>query len=292
MSPDGDGPPLYTHMSPPPPLYTHMSLHVPQGDDAGSRLTPVLSTEAVDDVVCRSLWNDGYAVLKSAVPMERVDAARAYVAKESKKWIGGRRRPDDWRMHYRQRFDEPLRDGHGVILDLVSPLLSTVHGLTRARPVGVFYTQLAYRTPTTKRIRLTAYHIDGEANACGARFPDSFSLIIAVALSSQMQSGMGNFTVFPGAHRRDWSDYPHLKRHRQLPDLGPPLEVLLDPGDAVLVHPLLPHRGGSNSSETIRELAFFRIQVDGVLYDSSLRAESLLQDPFAELPRLLELVPS
>lgn len=147
-----------------------------------------------------------------------------------------------------------------------------------------------YRTPLRKRQGQkdtrpgTAFHIDGEANARGSRFPDHFSVIVAVALSRQTAPDCGNLSVFSSHHAsRHWRDYPDMKRGRTLPDLGAPVQVPLDVGDVVLVHPLLPHRGGTNCSDTTRELVFFRVQYAHVDYESRERSEALLDDPDSEL---------
>ena len=95
-----------------------------------------------------------------------------------------------------------------------------------------------------------------------ARFPDVFSFC-RVALTPHERPGMGNLTVFPQGHLRDWRQYPDWKRDKALPDIGRPYEVPLGVGDAVLCHPLLPHRGGRNDSEWSRDLVF-RVQLAGI----------------------------
>lgn len=198
-------------------LYTHRNLHVAHGEDAGTAFE--VCGGKIRTVPPASFARDGYCILRGAVPTDVVDAARRYVASHEAAWRAQERtRPDDWRMHFEQRFNRPLADGHAPVLDLLRPLVDAICGFGR-RPVGVFYTQLAYRSPS-KGKPVTAYHIDGEANADGDRFPDHFSLIVGVALSRQLDRNCGNFTVFPGAHTaRNWTDYPDLKRRRALPDV-------------------------------------------------------------------------
>ena len=116
-------------------------------------------------------------------------------------------------------------------------------------------------------------------------------VLAAVALTPHLEPGMGNLSVFPGAHLRDWTSYPDWKRTRTLPDLGPVVEIVLDAGDACLVHPLLPHRGGRNESSVDRDVAFYRVQRDGVDYASAERAVRLLAEPFAELPGAAPFAP-
>ena len=42
-----------------------------------------------------------------------------------------------------------------------------------------------------------------------------------------------------------------------LPDLGPPKQLLMEPGDAVFCHPMLAHRGCPNFSPDVRYMVRF-----------------------------------
>jgi hypothetical protein len=92
----------------------------------------------------------------------------------------------------------------------------------------------------------TDYHIDGQANDTGDRFPDLWTLQVGVALTDILVPNAGNFTVFPGAHAKGggfWSKYPKWKKDNSLPDVGMPEQLFMHAGDAVFAHVLLPHRG-------------------------------------------------
>lgn len=128
-----------------------------------------------------------------------------------------------------------------------------------ADPSGIFYSQVAYRTPVKadKKAKIKVpspdyvpgaeYHLDGSANSSGTRFPDPWTVMVGVALVDVLTADMGNFTVFPGSHTsRDWSRYPEEKVARTLPDLGRTEHLCLPAGGAVFVHVLLAHRGGKN----------------------------------------------
>ena len=87
-----------------------------------------------------------------------------------------------------------------------SPRLWSKSTALIGRPAGSFYTQVASRTPSegaTPRAAVAEadgggegsvrprddrggreYHLDGQANASGARFPDHFSLLLGVAIAS------------------------------------------------------------------------------------------------------------
>lgn len=210
-------------------IYAHDFLHVPIGPDAECsydgflpRLQNPAARKKVGDDGLRALASQGYTILPRAAAIETVDRARAYVSEHRALWAAQARcRSDDWRMHYMQGLDGScrLRDGHTPIADLLCASQSIFDFVTQASqgrpPVGMFYTQVAYRTPVTVKTppqRPDSYHLDGEANAIGSRFPDHFSLIVGIALSPQRRVGCGNFSVFPGAHLRDWTAYADLKR--------------------------------------------------------------------------------
>lgn len=205
-------------------LYTHDFLHVSAGADAGCAYEGFSGrrrgTEARPSLL-EEFGRDGFVVVPNAVPGDVVERAQRYVSEMWSDWASQSRcRSDDWRMHYMQRLDgtSPLVDGHAAIADLVcasQPIFDIVTALTGGRhPDRVFYTQVACRTPYKSRgkYRDGGYHIDGEANVLGSRFPDHFSLIVGIALTPQLAPGGGNFTVYPGAHLRNWASYADLKR--------------------------------------------------------------------------------
>ena len=272
-------------------LYTHDALTVPRGDDAGQLLAPRTQCDADSQLDVAAFRDRGFLILKDAAASDAIARAAAYVATHEACWSApSGTRPDDWRMHRDQRLDAPVADGHLPILDLLREprLAAAIRCLAGAEAHAVSYTQVARRTPAPRKARRknlpdTSYHIDGEANASGARFPDVFSLLVAVALTPHERPGMGNLTVFPQGHLRDWRQYPDWKRDKALPDIGRPYEVPLAVGDAVLCHPLLPHRGGRNDSDASRDLVFFRVQLAGIDYATPERAAALLADPWAEL---------
>lgn len=279
----------------------------------------------------RAFHRDGFMIGKKLVGQHLIDRAREYIDSQYPAWLRKSRRQDDWRMHLMTRFDdlECLPAEHAPILDLVlqSPqVVETLRGLMGCAPAGIFYSQCGFRTPLALQpqggqVPLTytvgaEYHIDGNCNAAGTRFPDPFTVIIGVALVDILTQEKGNFTVFPGAHTaRDWSNYPHEKMTKSLPSFQETAHVCLAAGDVVFSHCLLPHRGGKNqlSPEEIaqrhtvpildengrnlirhippgtREMVFFRIRGEGIAYDEERNARVLL-DPFAEHPEVMRLV--
>lgn len=217
---------------------------------AESSLSPERQREFIDN---------GFFTATGVIESHIIRDARQYIDQKYKSWLKQSRRQDDWRMHYQLHFSklqEPVE--HAPVLDLLlqSPrLLQTITALLKCSPGGIFYNQVAYRTPLpadcpVKVLDYTSgaeYHIDGQANQFGTRFPDPWSLLIGVALVDLSRTDMGNFTVFPGSHTLDWSTYPQQKREKTLPDLGKPHHVALCAGDVVVCHNLLAHRGGKNT---------------------------------------------
>mmetsp|Transcript_16372 Transcript_16372/g.19927 ORF Transcript_16372/g.19927 Transcript_16372/m.19927 type:complete len:315 (+) Transcript_16372:44-988(+) len=282
--------------------YSNAYLHIPKGLDAlkseWKRAEEIDSASLVSNnevlELGKCIGRDGYGILRGAVSKSKIDAARAYIKENWDIWDNEPRcRCDDWRTHFLQGYGNILIDGHAAVAEILSPrMVATAERLTKRKVCGVLYTQIAFRTPLKKKPRFgTAYHIDGEANAQGARFPDHFSLLVGIALSPQNEQGNGNFTVFPGTHLRDWSTYPDLKRNRSLPHLTNGRQLCLDVGDAFFVHPLLPHRGGCNTSSTTRELIFFRLQFLGIQYDHPSRPRRILKEnPFYELPTIFSIL--
>lgn len=172
---------------------------------------------------------------------------------------------------------------------------------------GIFYSQIAFRTPVPASLRQSdvpdylvgaEYHLDGQANASGERFPDHWTVLVGIALVDILTEDMGNFTVFPGAHiARDWKSYPNEKRSKTLPSFSELHKICMRQGDAVLCHVLLPHRGGKNTLEPIdreadsvirhiqtqtREMVFFRVKAKDINYTQKERSLRVLENPWHE----------
>jgi len=113
--------------------------------------------------------------------------------------------------------------------------------------------------PDTKRDH--QWHVDG----FNRQLLHPFSVLCGVALSDQSRGSMGNLHVFPGAHLNQEvmqvlpEMIKNVESRKEKPDLGASEEVLMNPGDAVLVHQLLAHRVGTNTSEHIRYQLYFRM---------------------------------
>lgn len=281
-----------------------------------------LSTgHSVTDREAKEFLERGFFYGQDMVEVDLLQRARSYINEQYKAWLKMSVRQDDWRIQLLvdlHKLDEPVE--HGPIMDVLlqSPkLLAHLEALMGSKPAGIFYNQVAYRTPlinpTPKIMEYTVgseYHIDGQANNLGTRFPDPWTVLVGVALVDIQTTDMGNFTVFPGTHASvDWCNYPAEKRAKTLPSLGEPFKVCLKAGDVVFAHVLLPHRGGKNIltendverlglnyeglpniPKATREMIFFRIRAEDIDYNSPVRSESILKNPFHEHVHLVEQV--
>ena len=59
------------------------------------------------------------------------------------------------------------------------------------------------------------------------------------------------------------SDMKHNNEPDNLPNLGPPLQLQLNAGDVIILHPDLAHCGGPNFGPDIRYMIYFRIKSKG-----------------------------
>ena len=67
-----------------------------------------------------------------------------------------------------------------------------------------------------------------------------------------------------------------------LPDLGAPTQLCMQPGDVVLAHPHLAHRGGPNYSPHVRYMVYFRLKHRE--HGTDRMAAMLRTDLYADLP--------
>jgi len=242
------------------------NLHVSGDKGVCVPSAPSICDEDVRVAELSKFHQNGFFCLESAVSEPLLFEARSYINGKYKQWLKTSKRQDDWRCHLMTDLSDPEAPvEHPALMSLLlkSPaLLGRLEQLTGSTVSSIFYSQVAFRTAlSAKQVAQqlanpvpdyspgAEYHLDGQANSSGTRFPDPWSVLVGVALVDISTEDKGNFTVFPGWHtRRDWSQYPEEKRTKTLPDLGTPTHVCLRAGDAVLAHVLLPHRGGKNST--------------------------------------------
>lgn len=156
----------------------------------------------------------------------------------------------------------------GLLRD--SPVWDLVTDLYGASNIFLppYYVQVALRFPESINTpQYLPWHLDNITRDA----IKGFSLLVGVFLSDCTTADSGNFTVFPGGHRKleqlfrsdDASKVLHRNANGRivLPDvsLGEQHQVLAAPGDIVLCHHQLPHRAAPNLSPHIRYAVFFRV---------------------------------
>ena len=115
-------------------------------------------------------------------------------------------------------------------------------------------------------------HLDGFDAPDQHGRPLSFTLLVGVLLSDQSREGMGNLHVWPGTHL---SAAEQVRAHgldaflagfadsRPPVPHGSPVQVLGGAGDVVLVHYLLSHSIGGNTSGVVRRTVYSRLRRRG-----------------------------
>jgi hypothetical protein len=109
-------------------------------------------------------------------------------------------------------------------------------------------------------------HIDGFFDK--GTDPVPFSLLVGVYVSSTPKPFAGNFVVWPGSHlthEKYFREHGRDAWHAGQPYLyyAHSVQLLLEPGDAVLCHYLLAHAAAENTSDVDRIAAYFRIAARG-----------------------------
>mmetsp|Transcript_56312 Transcript_56312/g.134368 ORF Transcript_56312/g.134368 Transcript_56312/m.134368 type:complete len:452 (-) Transcript_56312:134-1489(-) len=261
----------------------------------------------------------GFMILKGAVPTEYVNGALRYInhliGQGPDSWVVDLDSPTEPGEPPKLKLPSSR---HPSIEALVT---RTCLGVAVQRllqsPFGTGGAQLAVRFPVTDLLesvdgKLTEaaykvvhrddsteqFHIDGT----GRESPLPFSVLLKVALSDQTSQHCGNFTVFPASHRNSevirWY-FGQISATKGVgtraeagagqppkppkPAIGPPLQLQLAPGDAVLAHPYLCHRPGTNTSAHIRYSAFFRFRSKNFAKHAADRS-ALLRNPMLEFP--------
>eukprot|EP01038_Epipyxis_sp_PR26KG_P011272 gene11272-15123_t len=267
-------------------------------------------------------YDKGYFILDNAVENTLIFEARNYIDAHYIKWLKHTKRQDDWRSHFcldLMDMEKPMENAPVLDLLLLSPIIvDKLYGLM-GQISGIFYSQIAFRTPISgkaSKINVNGsiedyqpggdYHLDGQANASGDRFPDHWTVLVGIALVDIISEDMGNFTVFPCSHTsRSWINYPEEKKAKSLPNLGEPVKICLKAGDVIFAHVLLAHRGGKNTlpSKVIdrddyvknikpntREMVFFRVQAQNINYNSKDRSLEVINNPWIEHSNLINIL--
>lgn len=235
---------------------------------------------------------DGAIIRRGLVPPTLVDRARSMI----EDWYRREMRPD-LIGSYTQRTFAPDLGSHPDVLALfhksgVSELVASL--VPDTQPVAT--TQIQIRVPdaeagSTQPVK--AMHVDGVAcphlDAADLR---TFTLLVGIVLSEVADPHGGALRYVPGGHlrmaewfRTEWSigmtDQvpPQIDAEQGTPMLG-------QPGDVLLMHHLVPHSVGRNTSTTPRVMAYFRISH---IRHQDQRLEAL-RDPWLEYAPLRPVI--
>lgn len=216
---------------------------------------------------------DGLLVLRGLVPPDRVVAARAAIAESLE------RDESTGRMlaYLCDTFCPDITE-HPAILALLDPLRPAIADLFGSKEAPRLDTsQIAIRFPQIARTDVRhGVHLDGFPNAnngvaAGEIF--RFTVLGGVYLTPLHGPDRGNLVVWPGSHLffERWfraRDVRRLLREHgaekvlellRAEELGPALQLEVEPGDAILAHHLLAHGAADNLSMRVREAVYFRI---------------------------------
>lgn len=170
---------------------------------------------------------------------------------------------------------------------------------TSGGQIALRYPQLGDPPPSNHRLGGMGWHIDGMDKGTHS----TFDLLVGVCLSDQSVPFSGNLILHPGSHhtihnRIKLSGLPCWPepseaisvgmqlRELMKVDLGEPVQMLLNPGDCVIVHQKTGHAGSVNYYHEIRNMVYFRVS-HRLLKE---RGDRILQDVFYNLEGLHDVV--
>jgi hypothetical protein len=270
---------------------------VPTSPDSPTSPSPEPSPErpALSLEQKRQIRDDGYTLLRQAVPPERVGAALRAINGA----IGGHGIEPAQLDTFRSRSWCPEIASDPAIVGLLTDtplwdLAESAIGPGTLDPVDSG--QIALRFPTAADPVPVHPHLDGmytPHNGVPKGEIWNFTALVGVYLSDVPTPDAGNFTVWPGSHRR-YEDYfategpDAILRGMPPIDIGEPLQVTPSAGDAVLSHYQIGHGIASNASPHIRYAIYFRLRRAG---HDAIRRE-VMSDLWREWDGMRELVGS
>lgn len=149
--------------------------------------------------------------------------------------------------------------------------------------------QIQIRLPDGAEQPVKAMHVDGVS--CPHLEPSdlrTFTLIVGVVLSGSATADAGALHYLPGGHRRmaryfaeDWVLGQAAQTPRDV-DVQDGIPLTAEPGDVIVMHHLVPHRVGTNTSAVPRVMAYFRVSHA----EHQRLALNALTDPWLEYPTL------
>ena len=148
--------------------------------------------------------------------------------------------------------------------------------------------------PTDQPRRKAGLHLDGmysPHNGVTKGDIHSFTMLASVALSATPHPYCGNFTVSPGSHHIYEA---YFQEHRPdallhgMPDveIAPPVQLITQPGDVVLVHYQVAHSAAPNHSPHVRYACFYRLSVA----DHADHKREAMTDIWREWPAIRDVI--
>jgi len=215
------------------------------------------------------MLQEGFVLLKHAVPTDLVHRARQAINHR----MGRGMHPDEMTRFRVQSYFPELKTTPEILDTLtrsaVFPTAQAFAGGGLLEPAGA---QLALRFPAAPgdQPKPPGPHVDGTPSPNNGVPPGtlaSFTMLAGVMLSDVAVPHRGNFTVWPGGHRKvgaflaEHGPDPLIKGLAALDlDLGEPHPICAEAGDAVLAHYMLPHSVGPHTGPDIRYTLFARLR--------------------------------
>ena len=216
----------------------------------------------------RQLYERGYLHLPAAIPREHIERCRRKIHHD----IGRHGLDPNELTRFRARSYCPELQNDPDFTGLArspEPWALLTAALGEGNVAVSEWVQIALRFPSMQEEpRRPKWHIDGVPTPDNGMPPDQiehFTCLLGVVLADVTEPNRGNFTVWPGGHRKieQWfCENPKEKLLEGYPelDLAEPHQVCAKAGDVVFAHYLLPHGVGPHTGPDPRYMVFFRIK--------------------------------
>ena len=262
-------------------------------EDTTTRAQTTQTATTLTDEQKLEIIDTGFTLLHNVVPAEKVAAALRVINAS----LGANGADPAQLDTYRSRTWTPDVTGDPAIIGLLTdtPLWALAESAIAPGEIEpVDYGQIALRFPSTEPPGSPHAHIDGmysPHNGVPKGEILNFTALVGVYLSDVPTADAGNFVVWPGSHRA-YADYfgregaDALLRGMPPVEIGEPVQVKPNAGDAVLSHYQIGHGIASNASPHIRYAIYFRLKRVG---HDGIRRE-VMTDLWREWDGMRELV--
>lgn len=215
---------------------------------------------------------DGYLLLRGAIGQPRIAALRGLIAES----LAGDQRLGALPAAMDSSFCPELRE-RPELTGLFTSLAAIPEQLFGEGPLLPSRTQVALRFPEQRaEAPEPGFHLDGfpyGANAIERQQIRRPTLVLGVFLTGAASAQRGNLAVWPGSHHTlarscrglDLSGLlareggEGLRARIEAVPLGPGRQLLVEPGDVVVLHHLTAHGAAANLSFQVREAIYGRV---------------------------------